>query len=151
MRIGRGRRDSRHVSLYQETLKLLLRSQIDSHYGNPYISVIPEAVTAPQSLLHRASLLHQSHRKSDKWYNYRKYKDTRARVSIIGGLTCTLRKVEIGSSWLHSCGQGQHQHPGPSHHMRVRYPARLPPPSRCNRQQIARAGRHGAPSKDQYG
>jgi len=62
MRIGHGRR---HVLLYSDILKLLDRSQIDKHYGNPYISLIRDLFESPQSLHDQAMIDHDMHLPSD--------------------------------------------------------------------------------------
>ncbi|KIV90387.1 hypothetical protein PV10_07696 [Exophiala mesophila] len=72
MRIGRGHRNFRQVQLVKQLEKILNRSQVNEHYGNPNISTISEILSAQKELLTRGRTAQSLHRSTRDWQNFDK-------------------------------------------------------------------------------
>ena len=83
MRIGRGHRDYRHIRLEKHFRKLLGRSQVDKHYGNPYISTIREALSTPGTLLKHARVANLLHKRAREGTDYSESADFLLKQPIV--------------------------------------------------------------------
>jgi hypothetical protein len=75
MRIGRGHRDYRDVTLKAYFRALLRRSHNNYQYGNPYISLNNE-IRLQDALLKQASHDDSLHKSTRAWRNYRELSES---------------------------------------------------------------------------
>ena len=120
MRIGRGHRDFRDVTLLAYVRALLRRSHNNYQYGNPYISLDNE-VRVQDALLKQATRNDSLHKSTKAWRNYCKMGQLHLSV-----LANTLRRqAEVGQPRLHGRHQGQHSQRHITYYLRLQDPQRV--------------------------
>ncbi|KIY00786.1 uncharacterized protein Z520_03451 [Fonsecaea multimorphosa CBS 102226] len=73
MRIGRGHRDYRDITLKAQVRSILQRSQNSAHYGNPYIS-LHDQIRLQDAVFKRAERLDSVHKSTRNWKNFHRLK-----------------------------------------------------------------------------
>ncbi|OAL38384.1 hypothetical protein AYO20_02443 [Fonsecaea nubica] len=73
MRIGRGHRDYRDITLKVQVRGILRRTQNSTHYGNPYIS-LHDQIQLQDAIFKQASRLDSLHKSTKSWRNYYRLK-----------------------------------------------------------------------------
>ncbi|EXJ68830.1 uncharacterized protein A1O5_07762 [Cladophialophora psammophila CBS 110553] len=73
MRIGRGHRDYRDITLKAQVRAILRRSQNSAHFGNPYIS-LHDQIRLQDAVFKQAARLDSLHKSTKAWRNFYRLK-----------------------------------------------------------------------------